>query len=69
MGHQKVACNLAVSFSMDADKNGALVSMFDNVVLDIRFPILVDKTSPTYFVGKFVNTLPTLLKFLTVEEV
>ena len=67
--HRKVDCNLVVSCSMDAKGNGPLVSMFDDVVSDIIFPILVDKTSPTYFVGKFVSTLPMLLKFLTVKEV
>ena len=54
---------------MDAEEIGVVVSLFDDVVPDINFPIPLEKTLATSFVGKFSSTLPTLLKFLTVEEV
>ena len=53
---------------MDAEELRVVVSLFDDVVPDISFPIPLEKTSTTSFVGNFSSTLPTLLKFLSIEE-
>ena len=46
-----------------------MVSLFDDVVPNIGFPIPSEKTLAKPFMGKFASTLPTLLKFLSIKEV
>ena len=53
---------------MDAEEIGVVVILFDDVAPDIIFLIPLEKNSATSFMGKFSSTLPTLLKFLSIEE-
>ena len=69
MGHQKEDCvsgfgKVTSSKLLEVDVGG-----MEDVVTDICIPIPLDKDSTGSFVGKFVETLPSILKFLSLEEI